>query len=320
MSALAPVEVVSTDDAPAAWHAAGPYLLADPVRHNRVLSLLDTMVDDPAGAAMQGARTWWATTTGNTGAGNTGPGHAGTKKDNAGTGHAGTETNDTVTGVCLRTAADQPVVIAADDRATALALADAVADGLARIPGVSGEAAASITFAGAWTSFRHLEAKIAVAQRFYRLDTLTPAPKPKGGGSLRPATPDDLSLLTHWAVAFQHDTFGPGVVDSESLARFMARKIDYGLVWLWQTTEPVAMAAATPAAAGVTRVQHVYTPPRLRGHGYAAACVSAVVADRLAAGADHCVLFTDLANPTANAVYQRLGFEPVSEHLEIDFV
>ena len=36
--------------------------------------------------------------------------------------------------------------------------------------------------------------------------------------------------------------------------------------------------------------------------------------------ADHCVLFTDLANPTANAVYQRLGFEPVSEHLEIDFV
>lgn len=309
MSAPAPVEVVSTDDAPAAWHAAGPYLLADPVRHNRVLSLLDTMVDDPAGAAMQGARTWWATTAGDAGSAEN---RAGNRGDN--------NAQNRVTGVCLRTGADQPVVIAADDRATTLALADAVADGLARVPGVSGEADPSITFAGAWASFRHVQAKIAVAQRFYRLDTLTPAPKPKGGGALRPATPDDLSLLTHWAVAFQHDSFGPGLVDSESLARFMARKIDYGLVWLWQTTEPAAMAAATQLAAGVARIQHVYTPPRLRGHGYAAACVSAVVADRLAAGADHLVLFTDLANPTANAVYQRLGFEPVSEHLEIDFV
>ncbi len=298
------VEVVSTDDPAAAWHAAGPYLLADPVRHNRVLSLLDTMVDDPAGAAMQGARTWWATSS----SGSNPPdvdGPAGRRP--------------AVTGVCLRTGADQPVVIAADDRRTALALADAVADGLARIPGVSGEAAAALAFAGAWASFRHVAAKIAVTQRFYALDTLTPAPKPKGGGSLRPATPHDLSLLTHWAVAFQHDTFGPGVVDSESLARFMARKIEYGLVWLWHTTEPVAMAAATSTAADVARIQHVYTPPRLRGFGYAAACVSAVVADRLAAGAERCVLFTDLNNPTANAVYQRLGFEPVSEHLEIDF-
>lgn len=291
MPAPAPADVASTDDAAAAWHAAGPYLLAEPARHNRVLSLLDSMVDDPAGAAMQGARTWWATS----------------------------PATGTVTGVCLRTGADQPVVIAADGRHTTLALADAVADGLARVPGVSGEAEPSIAFAGAWASFRHVAVKIAVAQRFYRLETLKPAPEPKGAGSLRPGTPDDLSLLTHWAVAFQHDTFGPGVVDSESLARFMARKIEYGLVWLWHTSEPVAMAAATPLAAGVSRVQHVYTPPHLRGRGYAAALVSGVAADRLAAGADHCVLFTDLLNPTANAVYQRLGFEPVSEHLEIDF-
>lgn len=308
-----PIEVASTDDAAAAWLAAGPYLLTDPVRHNRVLSLLDTMVDDPAGAAMQGARTWWATSTGSL------PPNADADADAETDTGTATGRRLAVTGVCLRTGADQPVVIAADDRRTALALADAVADGLARIPGVSGEAAASTAFAGVWASYRHLAAKIAVAQRFYVLDTLTPAPKPKGGGSLRPATPDDLSLLTHWAVAFQHDTFGPGVVDSESLARFMVRKIEYGLVWLWHTTEPVAMAAATSVAAGVSRIQHVYTPPRLRGRGYAAACVSGVVAERLAAGADRCVLFTDLNNPTSNAVYQRLGFEPVSEHLEIDF-
>jgi predicted GNAT family acetyltransferase len=31
------------------------------------------------------------------------------------------------------------------------------------------------------------------------------------------------------------------------------------------------------------------------------------------------VLFTDLANPTSNALYQRLGYEPVSDRTEWSF-
>jgi predicted GNAT family acetyltransferase len=31
------------------------------------------------------------------------------------------------------------------------------------------------------------------------------------------------------------------------------------------------------------------------------------------------VLFTDLANPVSNSIYQRIGFEPVSDWLRIDF-
>jgi predicted GNAT family acetyltransferase len=31
------------------------------------------------------------------------------------------------------------------------------------------------------------------------------------------------------------------------------------------------------------------------------------------AGADQVLLFTDLANPTSNALYQRLGYEPVED-------
>jgi RimJ/RimL family protein N-acetyltransferase len=36
-------------------------------------------------------------------------------------------------------------------------------------------------------------------------------------------------------------------------------------------------------------------------------------------GADDVVLFADLANPTSNAIYQRIGFEPVCDSLRIDF-
>jgi predicted GNAT family acetyltransferase len=32
------------------------------------------------------------------------------------------------------------------------------------------------------------------------------------------------------------------------------------------------------------------------------------------------VLFTDLANPVSNAIYRRIGFEPVAEFVRIDFM
>jgi predicted GNAT family acetyltransferase len=34
-------------------------------------------------------------------------------------------------------------------------------------------------------------------------------------------------------------------------------------------------------------------------------------------GAEQVVLFTDLANPVSNAIYQRFGFEPVSDWVTI---
>ncbi|PQM44669.1 hypothetical protein C1Y40_05174 [Mycobacterium talmoniae] len=40
----------------------------------------------------------------------------------------------------------------------------------------------------------------------------------------------------------------------------------------------------------------------------------------LDAGAAEVVLFTDLANPVSNAIYQRIGFEPVADLVRIDFV
>jgi predicted GNAT family acetyltransferase len=57
----------------------------------------------------------------------------------------------------------------------------------------------------------------------------------------------------------------------------------------------------------------VYTPPEHRGRGYASACVAALSAHVLATDADTCILFTQLANPTSNAIYRAIGYEPVME-------
>jgi predicted GNAT family acetyltransferase len=39
----------------------------------------------------------------------------------------------------------------------------------------------------------------------------------------------------------------------------------------------------------------------------------------LEAGAGEVVLFTDLANPTSNALYQRIGYRPLSDRLVLSF-
>ena len=46
---------------------------------------------------------------------------------------------------------------------------------------------------------------------------------------------------------------------------------------------------------------------------------SAVSRAALDAGAEDVVLFTDLANPTSNALYQRLGYRPIEDRTVMEF-
>ena len=54
----------------------------------------------------------------------------------------------------------------------------------------------------------------------------------------------------------------------------------------------------------------MYTPPALRRRGYGAAVTAHATASALADGAAHVVLYTDLANPSSNSIYQQIGFAP----------
>lgn len=61
----------------------------------------------------------------------------------------------------------------------------------------------------------------------------------------------------------------------------------------------------------------VYTPPAHRGRGYGAGVTHAVSEAAYAAGAEEVLLFTDLANPTSNGIYLRLGYTPVEDRTEL---
>ena len=69
----------------------------------------------------------------------------------------------------------------------------------------------------------------------------------------------------------------------------------------------------------MARVGAVYTPPAYRRRGYGAAVTAKATAAALSAGADHVVLYPDLANPTSNSVYQSIGYKPAHDAEERAF-
>ncbi|MEV6792153.1 GNAT family N-acetyltransferase [Streptomyces sp. NPDC051320] len=148
-------------------------------------------------------------------------------------------------------------------------------------------------------------------QCLYRLVELVP-PRPAPPGSPRTAGADDRALLTEWYTAFGRETGQPapaGAVDD---------RVSYGGLVLWEIDgRPVSLAGFTRPTAGSVRVGPVYTPPEQRGRGYAAAVTAHVSRAALDAGAAGVLLFTDLANPTSNGVYRRIGFRPIAERVVV---
>ena len=97
-------------------------------------------------------------------------------------------------------------------------------------------------------------------------------------------------------------------------------QLSYRGYTLWERDgQPVSLAGLTRQVAGQVRVGPVYTPPGHRGRGYGGAVTWTVSQAARDAGAGQVLLFTDLANPTSNALYQRLGYQPVADRLVLAF-
>lgn len=191
------------------------------------------------------------------------------------------------------------------------ALVDALAVVAPDLSGVAGDAATAARFAGRWAEVLKVPAEPGEGQRLYELRSLR---RPDVPGSLRAARPEDLDLVVEWAQAFERDT-GSAVPTNSVLGL----RIEQQLIWLWDDRGPVSMAGYTTPITGVSRVGHVYTPPEHRGHGYAAACTGGISQVAFDNGAERCCLFTQLSNPTSNAIYRRLGYEAVAEHIRYVF-
>ncbi|TDP89080.1 GNAT family N-acetyltransferase [Labedaea rhizosphaerae] len=183
------------------------------------------------------------------------------------------------------------------------------------VTGVTGPLEATEQVSKEWQVVTGAEVSLGFKLRLYRLDELTP---PEVAGTARVATDDDIPLLARWRLAFGQDT---GHMPEEDHADIVRRSMALGNgTVLWEVDgTAVSYASATKPVEGMSRIGPVYTPVEHRGHGYGSAVTAAVTQWALDRGAEHVVLFTDLANPTSNSIYQRIGFRPHSDAADYRF-
>ena len=160
-------------------------------------------------------------------------------------------------------------------------------------------------------------AEVGIHMRLFELGELvTPAAVP---GEVRRARRDEVELVLSWLDLFMADADemagrprGANPHETPS-PDDLARRIDAGSYWVWvDDGRPVNLTVASAPAYGVSGIGPVFTPKEHRGHGYASAAVAVVSQRLLDEGARVC-LFTDQANPTSNRIYQRLGFQRVTD-------
>jgi len=284
------VEVVKLDDAATFLAEAEPLLLADEARHNLILGIAGTIRDSPDHYP---ARSLWLV-----------------------------RDEDEVAAAALRTSPYNLILAGPRSEEALAALAGGIAEDL---PGVVGAEPEALGFADLWSRQACVRARTNMRQGIYAVEQIRP---PAGvPGSARVATVDDRQLALRWWIAFGDEVLqegGPGRDRAEATLDHRLSSPTGGILVWEDVGEPVSIAGwGGPTPNGI-RIGPVYTPPELRGHGYATA-LTAELSQRLldgglfAGGRRFCFLYTDLANPTSNAIYERIGYRRVAESAEIVF-
>lgn len=184
-----------------------------------------------------------------------------------------------------------------------------------KIPSVIGEPQVATAFANAWERHTRCRSSISMQQRIYKLEQVNSVPYRKG--QLRLAEQRDVEIAARWIAAFSIDVREP--VTTEAALQKATDFIACSSLYFWDDQGPVCMAVKNrPTRNGIV-VSLVYTPPESRKKGYATSCVAKLSQLLLDAGYQFCSLYTDLANPTSNRIYQEIGYRPIQHSVVILF-
>ena len=264
---------------------AGPLLAADEARHTVMLGVLEALVRTPGRYAESAL---WVC-----------------------------ERDGVAEAAALRTPPYHAVVARPASAEALERLVEAVVRDCPDLPGLNGARPEADEFAAAWVRRAGGRARERMQLRLHRLETLEQVPQ--APGELRDAGPDDRELLLDWMTAFSAEAGLQGGRDELAAGIDARLGAPLGLL-LWEDEgRIVSFAGSSNSSPGVARVGPVYTPPDLRGRGYATTLVWRLTRDLLEAGVHTVVLFTDQANPTSNSIYRRIGYRPVCEAVELDF-
>ena len=280
-STTSTLEVQRFEDAQTFLDEVGPFLAEREAEHNLMFGIAATMVVDPERYR---------------------------KRDAAYL--AAVRREGDVVAAVLMTPPFNAVLSISEDRRAIDAIAHDLDRSRYRVPGVTGPVDVARQFAETWHARHTVTVRRSMHERIYRLERVTaPTDVP---GVVRVATPFDRDLLIQWVRAFLIEALDRGGIEETELLVDSALQTGSRTFYLWDVdSRPVSMAAVTGPTPNGIRVGPVYTPPDQRGHGYGSAVTAAASQLQLDAGKRFVFLFTDLANPTSNKIYQAIGYEPV---------
>ena len=215
------------------------------------------------------------------------------------------ERDGEVRAAALRTPPWNAVLAYATDLDAVSTLRPALGD----VPGVVGLVPAVDLFRPAHT---------VMAQGVFALERVADVPRTEGAA--RVADAGDKELALRWMIDFAAEAIPRDSPAPDERALDLRLAGDGRGLLLWEVDgTPVSMAGWGGETPNGIRIGPVYTPPELRGHGYATALVAELSQRQLDSGRRFCFLYTDLSNPTSNAIYERIGYVRIAESCELAF-
>ncbi|HEU0193010.1 MAG TPA: GNAT family N-acetyltransferase [Gaiellales bacterium] len=206
--------------------------------------------------------------------------------------------------------------IAIGDPGALPAVAAAMYEASVELPGANGLEPSAEAFAAAWCARSGATPVVRMRTTLHALDALEEVPHP--AGMVREARPDDREILVGWFEEFAAEAGVGGTRDQHIHSLNAAMDAEAGAL-IWDDGGPTSFSLARWTSPAHARIGPVYTPPRHRRRGYATALVAEHTRHLLRAGACTCLLYTDQANPTSNAIYGRIGYRPLCDAAEIAF-
>jgi RimJ/RimL family protein N-acetyltransferase len=207
-------------------------------------------------------------------------------------------------GACAIQSPGYPIVLGALAEAQCHRLAEETS--ALELPGVVGCDDTAAWFVDRAVALGHAFAE-PIPQRIWALSDRPNYPSVPGRA--RQVGPDDVALFADWMTAF-HDEASPHdpAFSREQLQK--AAGAGHHLFWIVDG-QPVSMAGIVRRTRHSGTIAAVYTPPPLRGRGYAGSVTAAAVERVFAEGKTAACLYTDLRNPFSNRCYAKIGFKPV---------
>ncbi|PGK35322.1 GNAT family N-acetyltransferase [Bacillus anthracis] len=182
------------------------------------------------------------------------------------------------------------------------------------VPGLIGNKKIVQRLAEEITVLENKKTNVVMEQGVYELKEVKK--KWSGDGIFREVSSDELTIIEQWIYQFCEDVNLP-TTKEEAKQTAHTLLINHRLFGLEVNGKLVSVAAKTRPTKNNITVNFVYTPKEARKKGYASNCVATLSQRMLDEGYKTTTLYTDLANPTSNKIYQEIGYEQIAESVLI---